>query len=104
MTYRFDREIKAFTGLTAREGELEAAINDARLAMALTLKAIGREDALEVMNAAIDQVVAAARLLRSINASDRPSGSVERRSGPSRGIGARAALANTGERLSNTIH
>ena len=89
MTRRFEREIEAFNRLTARKGELAAAVEDARRAVALSLKAIGREEAFDTMNSAIDEAVAGARLLEPANVRDWPSGSIERRSAPSRGFGAR---------------
>ena len=53
MARRFEREIEAFTRLTARKGELAAAVEDARRALALSLKAAGREEAFNAMNSAI---------------------------------------------------
>ena len=104
MTRRFEREIEAFNRLTARKGELAAAVEDARRAIALSLKAAGKEDAVDTMNSAIDEVVAGALLLLPANVSDWPSGSIERRSAPSRGFGARAAPVKAGEELSAATH
>jgi hypothetical protein len=104
MTRRFEREIEAFNRLTARKGELAAAVEDARRAMELSLKAAGREEAFGAVNSAIDEAVAGARLLEAANVSDWPSGSVERRSGSSRGFGARSAPAKAGEQLSDATH
>jgi hypothetical protein len=97
-------EIKALAKLTSRKGEVDTAVEDARRALALSLKAAGREDALAAVNSALDKVVAGALLMFSGNASDRPSGSVERRSGPCRGNGVRAAPIQAGEALSDTMH
>jgi hypothetical protein len=104
MARRFEREIEAFNRLTARKGELAAAVEDARRAIALSLKEAGREDAFEAMNSAIDEAVARARLLARANVSDWPSGSIERRSGPSRGFGARAAPVKACKELSAATH
>ena len=104
MARRFEREIEAFNRLTARKGELAAAVEDARRAVALSLKAAGREEAFDAMNSAIDEAVAGVRLLEPANVRDWPSGSIERRSGPSRGFGARAAPVKAGEELSAATH
>ena len=104
MARRFEREIEAFTRLTARKGELDAAVNDARWAIALSLKAIGREEAFDAMNSAINEVVAGVRLLEPANVRAWPSGSIERRSARSRGFGARAAPVKAGEELSAATH
>ena len=104
MTLRFEREIEAFNRLTARKGELAAAVEDARRAIALSLKAIGSEEAIDAMNSAINEVVAGVRLLEPANVSAWPSGSIERRSGRSRGFGARAAPVKAGEELSAATH
>src|ERR1035438_4339228 len=100
MARRFEREIEAFNRLTARKGELATAVEDVRRAMALSLKAAGREEVFDAMNSAIDEVVAGVRLLEPANVSAWPSGSIERRSTRSRGFGTRAAPVKAGEELS----
>jgi hypothetical protein len=104
MARRFEREIEAFNRLTARKGELATAVEDACRAMALSLKAAGREEAFDAVNSAIDKVVAGVRLLEPANVRDWPSGSIERRSGPSRGFGARAAPVKACKELSAATH
>jgi hypothetical protein len=104
MARRFEREIEAFNRLTARKGELDKAVEDARRAMALSLKAAGREEAFDAMSSAIDEVVAGVRLLEPANVSAWPSGSIERRSAHSRGFGARASPIKAGEELSAATH
>ena len=79
-------------------------MEDARRAVALSLKAIGREEAFDAMNSAIDEAVAGVRLLEPANVRDWPSGSIERRSAPSRGFGARATPVKAGEELSTATH
>jgi hypothetical protein len=94
---QMSKEIELLNLLTARKGELAAAAEVVRRAMALSLKEAGNEEALDRLTSPIEAMVEAARLLEAARVSDRPSGSIERRCYPSRGVGARGAPARAEE-------